>query len=80
MAPNNPEFGQHALDEYMVLSEDRRQAVHIFVNAAGLATAIVGFGLNYLVQVERTKWQVLGAGLAGLVFFGERGYRLWRRK
>ncbi|TAK16812.1 MAG: hypothetical protein EPO35_04585 [Acidobacteria bacterium] len=58
----------HRLEEYEVLSEDRREAIHIFVQAAGLATVIIGFGLDFLTKAK-SPWDAGIAGTLGLAFF-----------
>jgi hypothetical protein len=56
------------LEEYKILSEDRREAVHIFINATTLTTAIVGLALNRMITTASRRELLLGTAL-GLVFF-----------
>ena len=66
---HNPDGENLILAEYKILSEDRREAVKIFVNATWIATVIIGFSLKYLVETK-SKFEVIGLGGLGLAFFG----------
>jgi hypothetical protein len=67
----------NSLKQYEVLSEDRRHAITIFVQAVLLSLAVVGFVSKHLYDATQLR-DVLTTGIIGLLFLGFCHVATWK--
>jgi F0F1-type ATP synthase assembly protein I len=60
---------RQAFKEYELLAEDRRRAVEILLKALVIATALVGFGMKYLLETQSFAVRLI-LGMCGFLFLG----------